>query len=1052
MLRVRALCVLLILLGLALGPSTAEEPKDERLSPAQAAARVLRAFDAKDDAALATLAARVSPDPWLTTRELLHGGRFPAAERFARDVPATRRGKLRDEIAAWQEEPESAEAWDALAEATSQFSGMKLETALSTLERATPKRTTSRLIHRFLTTRLQEALEKAPGLRAAYEQIALDAADLGWTAVSAECNLRAARAAYVERDWAEAARLFEAAWAAAQIGTPLRTHPVYLWELAMGLRRAGRTDDTRAAAEALVEVGRRLGSPRQESKGLNMVGLSATKLGLLEDAEAAHRASLAIHQKTANRKSEAIERINLARVLILQRRLSEARRVLDAALPLVVDPALRLERAHVLRTLGNVHYARGEHGRALARYEESLALAEELKHKRAIALALHGLGGALRHVGDLERAVEVLERSFRLKLERKNSRGASRTLSRLGYVHQTRRDFDAARTAYDLSLQYKEALRDRPGIAETLLSRGHLNRQTNRFDEAETDLRRALLIFKELGMGAGQSAALGGLADVAHAQGDLKTARTMYEKAVDMLDVTESPRDALGTYGGLVRVLGKLGDHEATIAVARKGFELIARIQVGLDDEQLIEYRARYADMAHTGMLAAKALNRAADAFHLLEAGRAGALLAMLGGRELLEADAFEGDAHVAEQEARAAERRARQELALAIARNDAKAVAAARGRLAAAQGALSDAVRALRSADEDAAEVFYPRPLALADYQKTLEKGDAFVAFETDGRSLLAVVVSEASARVVSLGALEPIREALASLRLDAPPLLNQKALEHIRTLLVTPLALPPSARRLLVSPTGPLSGFPFAVVLPDREIAYVPSATTHALLMKGCVRCGKGVLAVGDPAYPPGATANGVVLERLPHTIKEVKLIGDQVLLGKDATPSGFRLALKQRSAWSAVHLACHAVMNPSQPSRSALALTPGSEDDGRLTVRDVFRLRVPADLVVLSACESGIGSYRSGEGLTGFTRAFMYAGSPRVVVSLWMVDDEATSALMKKFYELWRTTEDGTPSGNPTTTAKALREAQAWMRSQDRWKHPYYWAAWSLWGAPE
>ena len=105
------------------------------------------------------------------------------------------------------------------------------------------------------------------------------------------------------------------------------------------------------------------------------------------------------------------------------------------------------------------------------------------------------------------------------------------------------------------------------------------------------------------------------------------------------------------------------------------------------------------------------------------------------------------------------------------------------------------------------------------------------------------------------------------------------------------------------------------------------------------------------------------------------------------------------------------------------------------------------IPADLVVLSACETGKGKIYRTEGIVGLTRAFMFAGSPRVLCSLWQVDDEATRALMVKFYELWNPKK-----GEGIGAAAALKQAQAHVRAQKQWAHPYYWAAWVLWGLPK
>jgi CHAT domain-containing protein len=133
----------------------------------------------------------------------------------------------------------------------------------------------------------------------------------------------------------------------------------------------------------------------------------------------------------------------------------------------------------------------------------------------------------------------------------------------------------------------------------------------------------------------------------------------------------------------------------------------------------------------------------------------------------------------------------------------------------------------------------------------------------------------------------------------------------------------------------------------------------------------------------------------------------------------------------------------VDPERPTLSSLVLTPDPGNDGFLTALEVLRMEIPADLVVLSACETGRGRIVKGEGIVGLTRAFMYAGSPRVVCSLWKVDDDATRALMTKFYEVWK--------GGQVSAAAALRQAQEHVRAQAKWKHPYYWAAWVLWGTP-
>jgi CHAT domain-containing protein len=143
--------------------------------------------------------------------------------------------------------------------------------------------------------------------------------------------------------------------------------------------------------------------------------------------------------------------------------------------------------------------------------------------------------------------------------------------------------------------------------------------------------------------------------------------------------------------------------------------------------------------------------------------------------------------------------------------------------------------------------------------------------------------------------------------------------------------------------------------------------------------------------------------------------------------------------------VHFATHGLLNSEHPELSGLVLSlvneQGKDQDGFLRLHDIYNLNLPVDLVVLSACNTGLGKEVRGEGLVGIVRGFMYAGAARVVSSLWKVDDEATAELMKRFYQ--QMLQGG------LTPAAALRAAQVDMWQQKRWRSPYYWAAFGLQG---
>jgi CHAT domain-containing protein len=143
--------------------------------------------------------------------------------------------------------------------------------------------------------------------------------------------------------------------------------------------------------------------------------------------------------------------------------------------------------------------------------------------------------------------------------------------------------------------------------------------------------------------------------------------------------------------------------------------------------------------------------------------------------------------------------------------------------------------------------------------------------------------------------------------------------------------------------------------------------------------------------------------------------------------------------------LHFATHGYMDARHPELSALVLSlfdkDGKIEDGFLRLQDIYNLRLHADLVVLSACETGLGREIRGEGLIGLTRGFLYAGAARVLVSLWDVSDQGTSELMPRFYEAML------QKGRPP--AAALREAQIAMFKSRKWQAPYYWAPFTLQG---
>ncbi len=238
--------------------------------------------------------------------------------------------------------------------------------------------------------------------------------------------------------------------------------------------------------------------------------------------------------------------------------------------------------------------------------------------------------------------------------------------------------------------------------------------------------------------------------------------------------------------------------------------------------------------------------------------------------------------------------------------------------------------------------------------------------------------------------------------------------------------------------------------------ELTYLPSISTLRWLRRGSVRRGEALALtiVADPTLrPPGGTADprpANALQPLPWARHEAEAIASLVpasrttrLLGSDATREAVLSARWQRT--SIAHFATHAIVDLHHAELSGIVLSQydkhGRPIDGMLRIDDIYDLDAPLDLVVLSGCETGVGPGGDSEGVYSLARAFFFAGSSRVVASLWAVDDRASAAFMAAFYRsLIR---------DARTPAMALRAAQREIAATPRWASEYYWAGFVLQG---
>ena len=314
------------------------------------------------------------------------------------------------------------------------------------------------------------------------------------------------------------------------------------------------------------------------------------------------------------------------------------------------------------------------------------------------------------------------------------------------------------------------------------------------------------------------------------------------------------------------------------------------------------------------------------------------------------------------------------------------------------------------------------------------------------------------------------------------------QRAALVLSNMLLQPAVSQLKGKRLLFVSDGVLQYVPFASLpapaassyrplIVDHEIITLPSASVLAALREetaGRRRAAKTLAVLADPVFQSDDPRINGVSEKtaLPDSSKEIYrsakesgldsfvrlrftrqeaneitrfVSADKQLEALDFAASRANATSAALDQYQIVHFATHGLINNRHPELSGIVLSlvdeKGQPQNGFLRLYEIYNLKLGADLVVLSACQTAVGQEIKGEGLLGLTRGFMYAGAPRVVATLWQVDDRATAELMKRFYQKML--------GEGLRPAAALKAAQVSMQSDKRWSSPHYWAAFTLHG---
>jgi CHAT domain-containing protein/predicted negative regulator of RcsB-dependent stress response len=757
------------------------------------------------------------------------------------------------------------------------------------------------------------------------------------------------------------------------------------------------------------------------------------------------------------------------------------------------------------RSLGNVcffmaliHSRTGDNEKALNKFFKALSLFRKVTDHMSIGNVYHGIGGIYLKTGDYLRALEMYEEAQKFYSKAGHILGEANVYLKKGtiyfYIGRNTNAFEM----YEKALQLFREKNNIRGQANVYIEMGEIFSSSNNYTSALEKYRKALFFFKKAEDRLGQGNVHLKTGDVYYYKKEYARALEMYNKALLFFESVGDIESESYTLHGKAKLLAKSGKKKEALQLFVKGIANLEKVRsqtsfsemkktfmqkvynqyeetvMFMLDNRYDEMGLKYAESMRSRVF----LDRMAEGLVKLEKGLTTDLKEK---RDKLVAKLSQlgGDISNIKGEEKENKRRLLQEQYLKI------------------QNQFEELLVNIRLNNPLYAAVRYPEPVSVKELQKNvLQKEDFIIRYFAVRDNIYVFLVSKNEFKTVKLKAGAKEIEKLVAQHMLSIEEKNTKGVKGYGSLLYRKLVKPlepaiKKRKRIIIIPDGNLARIPFEslvigsksdkkpVYLLERyRVKYIQSASILAILRKHYRRNSltKHFIGFGDPVYIyPGAKAGKPALEtaaalqpeetgsilrsryrkeggtfiRLKASGEEIEAIADLfknqsqksvVYLQEQANETNAKSPAVK--AFDYIHFACHAISGDSFQTLVLSRLPPSqSTEDGFFTLNEIMNCDYHAKLVVLSACRTGKGKLERGEGVTGLTRAVMYAGTPAVVASLWNVHDEATKELMVRFYKYML--------DNGLAKEDALRQAKLDLIKGKKYASPFFWSAFVMYG---
>ncbi|PZO57851.1 MAG: Fis family transcriptional regulator [Phormidesmis priestleyi] len=791
-----------------------------------------------------------------------------------------------------------------------------------------------------------------------------------------------------------------------------------------------RTSQYRTALEAwqsALKIYRELGDRRREAGLLSNLGSAYWSLGDYQQAIDLHHRSLSIARQISYRRGEAASLSNLGNTYYSLGNYQQAADFHQQSIVIEQEIGNRDGEVISMVALGADYWSLGNYQRAIEIHQESLNLARELDYRLAEAASLTNLGNTYNSIGNYQKAIDFYRGSFLISQEIGDRNGEAFTLNNLGMANDNLENYSAAVDFYQESLHIFRNIGDRNGEVNSLNNLANSYSSLREYQKAIDLCLQAISLADNIEYSAGKAYSLNNLGNIYRILGDYKEAISFHQKSLEIsreISEIQGELNALNSIGFAYLEQGSYAAAEESLNDAISIYE--GSVFYELPDSERISLFETHLKTYEYLELAMVSQNRYSEALLVSERGRTRSLSRLVSERS---SEKFGVQTSFEPFDLIEVQRVAKEQ-----------------------QSVLVEYSLIATVDDSLLLHIWVVQPTGELHFKE--------VSIDNSLEGVIELIrQSRETIGLRSRGGLEHTVHISQKRDLSAQ-------LSQLHQLLIEPVAdwLPTDPnQQITFIPQGELFLVPFAALknesgtyLVERHtVSTAPSIQVLDLTRRRSTTTANrsddiaNILTVGNPVMPEVWNPDSDTFTQLSSLVgaeQEAKAIanffGTEALIGAQATEQ----AVKQQIGNARiVHLATHGLLEYGIPEESgvkdvpgAIALTPTETEDGLLTATEIIEeLDLQADLVVLSACDTGLGRV-TGDGVIGLSRSLIAAGATSVIVSLWSIPDAPTAELMVEFYRQRQQGKD---------KAQALR--QAMLTTMETHPNPRDWAAFTLIG---